>query len=137
MKALPTTVDATLIFSMIVAFVFLPIIISFFKFKRRNNTENEMNSEEKSKNIKYNVYEKMYLKLLKYPKTIIFSFWLIFVLSTIAFVKLGSVNFLPAIDKNNIYINIKYDKSFSLPENKKNTEKIYKYTKEFFDKNYP
>ncbi len=134
MKALPTTIDATLIFSMIVAFVFLPVIITFFKFKRKKN---ETNDTQVLKKEKLNIYEKIYLKLLKYPKTTIFSFWLIFIVSTIAFVKLGSVNFLPATDKNNIYVNIKYDKSFSLPENKQYTQKVYNYTKDFFDKYYP
>ncbi len=133
MKSLPTTIDSTLIFSMIVAFIFLPIIITFFKFNRKN----KIKSNENKQNNKTNIYKKIYLKLLKYPKTVIFSFWLIFILSTMAFVKFGSVNFLPATDKNNIYVNIKYNKSFSLAENKKDTEKIYTDIKKFFNKYYP
>ncbi len=141
MKYLPTTIDATLVFSMIVAFVFLPIIISFFKFKRKENVENKIDLENKPKNKpknkKNNIYKNIYLKILNYPKTIILSFWLIFILSLLSFIKLGSVNFLPATDKNNIYVDIKYNKSFSLEENKKDTNKIYKYVKYFFNKYYP
>jgi hypothetical protein len=34
-------------------------------------------------------------------------------------------------------VNIQYNKTISFNENKKYTDKIYNYIKDFFDKNYP
>jgi len=39
---------------------------------------------------------------------------------------------MPATDKNNIYVNIKYANDVSLKENKIYTDKIYSYIKKFF-----
>ena len=129
MKYLPTTVDSTLIFSMLVSFIFLPIILLYLY---SDKTKIKVKSSNECKICNY------FLLLVKFslkrPVLTIFLFWLIFIVSLISFIKFGRIDFLPATDKNNIYVNIQYDKSVNLTENRKLTYKIYKYTKEFFDK---
>jgi hypothetical protein len=44
---------------------------------------------------------------------------------------------MPATDKNNIYVNIAYDRTVSMNENKKLSDEIYNDVKSFFQKNYP
>jgi len=39
-------------------------------------------------------------------------------------------------DKNNVYVNITYNKNISIEENKKNTSKMYEYVKEYFKDNH-
>jgi len=44
---------------------------------------------------------------------------------------------MPLTNKNNIYVNIKYENSTNLEENKKLTNQVYTLIKEFFDKRHP
>ena len=139
MKYLPTTVDWTLVFSIIVAFVFLPLILTYiYKDKitssQNNKTTNDSKIEKDNKVVSW--FMNLVKKALKQPKKIIIGFRILFIVSTVAFVKLGTVDFLPATDKNNIYVNVRFDKSVTLAENKKITEKIYEDIKRFF-KDYP
>jgi len=141
MKYLPTTIDLTLIFSLIVAMLFLPVILTYlikdksWKLNTNIKTKDQINYETNNKVI--TSIMKIITYVLKHPKKVIFSFWLLFVISLFAFVKFWKIDFMPLTDKNNIYINIKYDNSVSLLENRKLSDKIYTWTKEYFDKNNP
>ena len=128
MKYLPTTVNIVLIISMIVAFVFLPLFLTYlykdsFKLPSWWNFKN---------NFAYRNFEKLLKFVLHNPKKIIFTFWALFLIVLFTFIKFWSKDFLPATDKNNIYVNVKYSNDVDLKENKIYTNKIYSYIKEFF-----
>jgi multidrug efflux pump subunit AcrB len=53
------------------------------------------------------------------------------------FVKFGTIDFLPLTDKNNIYVNIRYNKDVNLQQNRELTNKIYNFVKNFFKDKYP
>ena len=128
MKYLPITVNAVLIISMLVAFVFLPLILTYLY---KDNFK--LTSWWKIKdNFIYRNFKKLIKIVLNNPKKIIFAFWLLFACSLFVFIKFWKTDFMPATDKNNIYVNIKYANDVSLKENKFYTDKIYSYIKKFF-----
>lgn len=133
-KFLPTTVILTLLFSVVVAFVFLPLVLSFINFKtwddkEENKLEHFFGRFEKP-------FERFYRKVLKAPYLLIIFFYSLFGLTMFAFSQFWNVDFMPMTDKNNVYINITYNKNISLEENKKNTSKMYEYVKEYFKENH-
>ena len=128
MKYLPTTVNIVLIISMIAAYIFLPLLLSYlykdnFKLPSWWNFKN---------NFVYRNFEKLIKIVLNNSKKIIFLFWLLFAIVLFAFVKFWKNDFLPVTDKNNIYVNVKYLNDINLKENKIDADKIYSYIKEFF-----
>ncbi len=194
LKYMPVVVDWTLIFSMIVALVILPVILMVVYKERKSEeglkkfwrsfgenlkkvwrnksqtiqnyiTDNwwyqrmgiqmipddEWGSEKKSDKDSNLLLSKFYpllskLHLLWYttffaalrrPKLTILAFVLMFVFSFVLFKKFVPFDFLPPTDKNNIYVNIKYDETVSLNENTKYSYEIYYLIKDFFERNYP
>ena len=129
-KYLPTTVNTTLIVSLIVAIIFLPLIFSFI-FRENPRLRIDKSKSSESKVINFVVW--IISQILKHPRKVIIWLWIFFFVSIFAFWKFWKVDFMPATDKNNVYVNIRYDKSVSLKENKKMTEKIYKYVKDFME----
>ena len=129
MKYLPTTINTTLVISLIVSLVFLPLILTYI-FKDKPVLRDNWNSSE-NKVVNFVVW--IISQILKHPKKVILWLWVLFFVVIFAFWKFWKVDFMPATDKNNIYVNITYDKSVNLQENKKMTEKIYKYVKDFME----
>ena len=144
MKYLPTTVDGTLVFSILVAFIFLPLILSYIyrnkkwdsKLDKISNSVSEIAPKTKDNKIT-TWFINLVKKSFKNPKKVIVWFWILFVVSLVAFWKFGKIDFMPATDKNNIYVNIAYDRTVSMNENKKLSDEIYNDVKSFFQKNYP
>lgn len=127
-KFLPTTVTLTLVFSILVAFVFLPLVLSFMTFKPQkegNGIEHFFARFEKP-------FDKFYRWVLKVPYLLIWFFYLLFVWVLFGFAKFGTVDFMPMTNKDNIYVNITYTKNVGIEENQKMTAKMYDYVKEFF-----
>jgi len=132
MKYLPTTVNLVLFISMLVSFIFLPLLLSYFY---KDNFKIQVWKEIKD-NLIYKIFTNIIKFVLKHPRKIIFFFWILFGFVVFAFVRYWNSDFLPATDKNNIYVNVKYSDNISLNENKNYTERIYNDIKQFFkDKN--
>jgi len=85
----------------------------------------------------YLLWYATFFAALRRPKLTILIFVLAFIFSFVLFRKFVPFDFLPPTDKNNIYVNIKYDQIVSLQENVKYSTQIYHLIKDFFDKNYP
>ncbi len=183
LKYMPVVVDATLLISMFVALVFLPVILLYVyrnNHRQSNNQSqaiNDLSSEEmvlgkrrierseeevwghyidwknkefKNEEIKggnilwkqykgiYYIFSKIFLKLIRYPKLVILSFIVLFILSFVIFKNFVKFDFLPPTDKNNIYVNVRYSQIvLDLETNKKYSAKIYELIKQYLDTNYP
>ncbi|MFK7780321.1 MAG: efflux RND transporter permease subunit [Candidatus Gracilibacteria bacterium] len=130
MKYMPTTVNIVLIISIFVSLVFLPIVLSFLKFKT---------PDLKSKKIEEN---KLFLKLegffkatIKNYKKSIFTFIILFFITFGAASQFLKVDFLPSTDTNNIYINLKFSSNTTLEENKAIISNISYKIDDYFNKN--
>ncbi|MDD4151082.1 MAG: efflux RND transporter permease subunit [Candidatus Gracilibacteria bacterium] len=134
-KFLPTTVTLTLIFSIVVAFIFLPLVLSYMNFdikakeKKGNGIEHFFSKFEKP-------FDKLYRFILKAPFLFILFFYLLFFGVLVGFSKFGSVDFMPMTDKDNIYVNVTYTKNATIETNQKMTAKLHDLIKEFFSKNH-
>lgn len=128
MKYLPTTVNSVLIIAMIVSFVFLPLLLTYL-YKNNFKLPSWWNIKD---NFIYRNFKKLVKIVLHNPKKVIFIFWILFTIVLFAFIKFWQNDFLPATDKNNIYVNVKYENDVNLQENKVYTARIYSYVKEFF-----
>lgn len=134
-KFLPTTVTLTLLFSIVVAFLFLPLVLSYMNFKVKKS-EHEENKLEKFFSRFEKPFDKLYMFILRFPKFFMLFFYGLFVTVIFSFVKFWQVDFMPLTDKDNIYINITYNKDVNISENQKITSKVYDYINEFFSKNH-
>lgn len=135
MKFLPVTVNLTLVFSIVVAFVFLPLVLSYMNLKppkehKEGGIEHFFKRFEKP-------FDAAYVKILRFPKFFMLFFYALFVAVIFVFAKFGSADFMPLTDKDNVYVNVTYEKTVSMEENKKLTSKISAFADEFFKKNHP
>ncbi len=138
-KYLPVAVNVTLIISILVAWLFLPVILLMI-FKNKSDFDKRTNIDKpKSNNLSkvYYLLDSILEIVLKNPKKVIISFWLLFFVSLFLFVKFWSMDFLPATDKNNIYVNIEYQPDTTLEKNREYTAKIYNFVKKYFDDKRP
>lgn len=134
-KFLPTTVTLTLIFSIVVAFIFLPLVLSYMNFDA-NVKEKEWNSIEHFFSKFEKSFDKLYRFILKAPFLFILFFYLLFFWVLLWFSKFWSVDFMPMTDKDNIYVNVTYTKNANIETNQKMTAKLHDLIKEFFSKNH-
>ncbi len=136
LKFLPVTVNLTLIFSILVAFLFLPLILSYTNFDEKKNSLNVWHTLEHFFSKFEKNFDAFYKKILRNPKYPMIFFYCLFALVILAFSKFGTLDFMPLTDKDNIFVNIKYNKNISISENQKMTSKIYGFVDEFFKKNH-
>ena len=135
MKFLPVAVNVTLLFSIIVAFVFLPTVLSYMNFKPKSG------EHEENKIIAFfarfsGAFDNLYKYILKFPKFFIVFFYCFFITIILFFAKFGSIDFMPLTDKDNIYVNVQYTRDTSVEENQKFTAKLYSYIQEFFQSHH-
>ncbi|MDD3302158.1 MAG: efflux RND transporter permease subunit [Candidatus Gracilibacteria bacterium] len=134
-KFLPTTVTLTLVFSIVVAFLFLPLVLSYMKIVEPKKRNNKFSIEHFFSRFE-GKFDSVYRKILKFPKFFIIFFYSLFLFVIFLFSKFGTVDFMPLTDKDNIYININYNTDVNIDKNQKLTSKIYEYVNEFFNKNH-
>ncbi len=132
MKYMPVTVDIVLLISIFVALVFLPIVLSMLKFKIKVNKNNKENIEHENKLFLF--FEWFFKKTIKNYKKSVFAFILLFFATILLASKFLKADFLPPVDTNNIYVNIKFDSDVTLNENKKITAKIANIIDKYFSK---
>ncbi len=130
MKYMPTTIDIVLVVSMFVALIFLPIVLSSLKFKIHNNKKNK-----KEENKLFSKLKKFFKLTIKYYKTSIFAFVLLFLCTILLAKQFLKADFLPLTDTNNIYVNLKFNSITTLKENKKITANISNKINSYFQIN--
>lgn len=131
LKFLPITVDITLIISIVVAFVFLPMVLSYMNLKAsKSDHENKIISFLKKFE---NPFNKFYKNILANPKSYIISFYSFFIVTVLVFFTFWTIDFMPLTDKDNIYVNVKYSNDTTLEENQEMSSEIYWYIKEYFN----
>lgn len=135
LKFLPVTVNVTLFISIIVAFVFLPMVLSYMDFKPKKGKHVENKIIIFFKKFSTN-FDTLYKFILNYPKFFVIFFYSFFIITLFTFVKFWSVDFMPLTDKDNIYVNIKYNRDVTLSQNQEITSKIHWYIKDFFKDNH-
>lgn len=131
-KFLPTTVTLTLVFSIVVAFLFLPLVLSYMNFpvsKKENKLERFFSKFEKP-------FDRLYHRVLKTPRFFMMFFYTLFLWVIIGFKLFWTVDFMPLTNKDNIYVNISYNKNITFSESQGMTSQLYDYVKEFFSKNH-
>lgn len=134
-KFLPITVNVNLIISIIVSFLFLPLVLSYMNFKVQNENHKENKIEQLFHKFE-RPFDYLYRWILKAPKLLTIIFYWIFWAVVYAFVLFGNVDFMPPTDKDNIYVNLKYNQDVTIEENQILTKQIYWYIIEFFNENY-
>ncbi len=132
MKYMPVTVDIVLIISIFVSLVFLPIVLTSLNFdiKKENNLSKKVFKENK-------LFSKLkwFFKLtIKHYKKSVFVFIFILILTALFASKFLKADFLPPVDTNNIYVNLKFSPDTKLSENREITSKISKKVEEYFSK---
>lgn len=132
LKFLPVTVNLTLAFSILVAFVFLPLVLSYMNFKVKENEHEENKLEMFFKKFEGG-FIRIYKFILRFPKFFIISFYSFFAIVILSFMKFGSIDFMPLTDKDNIYVNLVYNKDIGIEKNQELTSQIHWYIKEFFE----
>ncbi len=128
MKYMPTTVDVVLIISIFVSLVFLPVVLGSINFKV--NTKDT--SGEKNK-----LFAKLewFFKLTTHHyKKAVFSFILLLFVTVWFASQFLKADFLPPVDTNNIYVNLKFSPDTTLVENKAIVSDITSKTNEYFSK---
>ncbi len=130
MKYMPTTIDVVLIVSMFVALIFLPVVLSSLSFKVKKDSSKNKNHENKL----FNKLEWFFKFTVKHYKISIFAFVLILVLTIWFASQFLKADFLPPVDTNNIYINLKFNKDITLSENKEIMAKVSKKINNYFIK---
>lgn len=129
MKAMPVTVTINLLFALLVALVFLPVIFSFFKLKSSKAVK------ESVWNFAWFVNFFIKTKFRAVLTIIFFRLSLFWVISLIVmwFIK---TDFFAAQDSNNINVNIDYVSWLSLSDNQEKTSIIVSEIDNFLSKNY-
>ncbi len=120
MKYMPATVNSTLIFSLLAAILFLPIVLSVVY---KDKQQVKASKDEDFFAVKYVL--PLLDKVLRRPKIVIFATRILFAftISLLVF-KVIKVDFLGKIDSNNIYVNLKFSPTVYKDENEKFTAKM-------------
>jgi len=134
MKYMPTTIDVVLIVSIFVSLIFLPVVLSFLKFDSSKNSPLPQGRGAGGEGF-FKKLERFFKLTIKHYKIAIWSFIILFVITIWAATQFLKADFLPLTDTNNIYVNLKFDRTTTLDENKKITANISKKIWEYFDKN--
>lgn len=134
---LSITIIVTLSVSVFVAIFLLPLILK--KVLPKNLEHSETYFWKKLENF-WDLLSKFSIKFTKNKFSAFLTvilFWVIFIFS-LALVWLWAVktDFMPATDRDNIWINIKFPSGFSNENTKQETNKILQDITEFFEKNY-
>jgi len=130
MKYMPTTVDSVLLISIFVALVFLPVTLTSLKFNIvKNKSDKEENKEE---NKLFKKMEWFFKMIIKNYKKAVFTFVLIIFITVFFASQFLKADFLPPVDTNNIYVNLKFSPDTTLQENKKISAKIAEDINDYF-----
>ena len=137
MRAMPVTIWINLTVAITVAVVFLPVIINLLKFKKIKSKNKEKYEKE---HVHWNVsrFIKPFIKSRKRAYITIITFWLLFIftISLVVF-KVIKVDFMAAVDSNNITVNINYTPGVDLEKNRELTYNITKQVNDYLLKAYP
>ena len=131
MKYMPVTVDVVLIVSIFVSLVFLPVVLTSMNFKVKTINTNNKNIEE---NKLFGKLKSFFELTIKNYKKSVFTFIAIFFITILFASQFLKVDFLPPIDTNNIYVNIKYSPDTNFKENKEITANIANKIDKYFKK---
>jgi len=115
MKYMPATVNSTLLFSLLAAILFLPVVLTVIY---KDNAKVKVSKDEDFFLVKYMI--PLLKKVLARPRLVI-AFTRImfaFTISLLVF-KVIKVDFLGKIDANNIYVNLKFSSTIYKDENEK------------------
>ena len=151
MKYMPVTVDVVLIISIFVALVFLPVVLTSMKSKVKNPPipnsfpQGEKGDFENSFSLGgkdawkadrglFNKLEWFFKFTIDNYKKSIFSFVVIIWITVFGASQFLKADFLPPVDTNNIYINLKFTSDTTLNENRKITWKIAEDINKYFRK---
>ncbi len=130
MKYMPTTVDVVLIISIFVALVFLPVVLTSLTFKIKKEKE----WEDLHENALFNKLEWFFKKSIdNYKKSILAFIWIL-VLTVLFASQFLKADFLPPVDTNNIYVNLKFTSDTTLWENREITDNISSKINNYFAK---
>lgn len=138
MMPLPITIALTLISSLVIALILLPVFSSKFL-----NTDKEFKKTwwtiilEKIADIMWNILKTLVNQKYKAIIVSILARCLFFSSFYLVWSWIIKTDFLPATDQNNIYINLKYSPWITLWENQQMTNEIYNDINDFFEENYP
>jgi len=130
MKYMPTTVDVVLIISIFVALVFLPVVLTSMKFTPKKD---DLKKEEEHENKLFNKLEWFFRFTIDNYKKSIFSFVIIIWITIFGASQFLKADFLPPVDTNNIYMNLKFTSDTTLKENREITWKLAEDVNEYFD----
>ena len=131
MKYMPVTVDVVLIVSIFVSLVFLPVVLTSMNFKVKTINTNNKNIEE---NKLFGKLKSFFELTIKNYKKSVFTFIAIFFITILFAFQFLKADFLPPIDTNNIYVNIKYSPDTNFKENKEITANIANKIDKYFKK---
>ena len=131
MKYMPVTVDVVLIVSIFVSLVFLPVVLTSMNFKVKTINTNNKNIEE---NKLFGKLKSFFELTIKNYKKSVFTFIAIFFITILFASQFLKADFLPPIDTNNIYVNIKYSPDTNFKENKEITANIANKIDKYFKK---
>ncbi len=130
MKYMPTTVDTVLIVSIFVSLVFLPIVLSSLTFKIK-----EKDNKDKAENKLFSIFKGFFRFTIRHYKKSVFAFVLLFITTIGIASQFLRADFLPPVDTNNIYVNLKFTSNITFEENKKITAQIAKEIDNYFSQN--
>ncbi len=129
MKYMPITIDVVLVISIFVALIFLPIVLSMLTFNIKKWWKDDVEIENKL----FNRFEWFFRKIIDNYKKSILAFIILFFI-TIWFASNSlKADFLPPVDTNNIYVNLKFSPDTTLKENKNITAKIANIIDKYFE----
>ncbi len=123
MKYMPVTVDVVLVISIFVALVFLPIVLSLLKFNIKVTKDSKWNIIEQNNKL-FVKLEWFFRKTIRNYKKAILWFVMLFIFTIWLASQFLRADFLPPVDTNNIYVNLKYTSDTTFNENKKITASI-------------
>lgn len=126
MKYMPVTVNIVLVFSTFVALIFLPVVLTSLKFKVK---------KEEERHLVFNFLKWFLLKTIKHFKLTVLFFILLFVFSIFIVKNFVKTDFLPPVDTNNIYVNMTFDESTTLSENKIISSNVSSRVLDYFSEN--
>ncbi len=135
---LSITITGTLIASLFVSLLLLPVILSKILWKGNVGKETKW-SQALSRSAVY--ISKLTEKVLQTKKKmllVIVSFWaLLFFAFSLVWSGVIKNDFLPATDEENAWVNIKYSAGTSLPKNQEYTNIVIDSVKQYLDENFP
>ncbi len=134
MKYMPVTVDIVLIISIFVSLIFLPVVLTSlnFKIKKENKNNKKENSWEENK--LFGKLEWFFKRTIKNYKKSVWAFIVLLFVTVWFASQFLKADFLPPVDTNNIYVNIKYSSDTKLSENREITANISRKINEYFTK---